>query len=213
VKEHDFEPVWGLPGRLPAGEDVLWQGAPDWRHLARHALHIRLITLYIGGLWLVSAVQTVSAGGVETAGWLRMAAYLGLTLAAIGVTAGFAWLVGRTTAYTITNRRVVIRFGIALSKTINLPFALIDGANVRPVSGDVAIQMGPGQKVGYLVMWPHIRPWRLSRAEPMLRAVPDAGHVAQILGRALAAAAAQPAQAAPLAVRFPAGSVGRPVAA
>ena len=29
----DFEPVPGLPAPLPAGETLLWQGAPDWRDL------------------------------------------------------------------------------------------------------------------------------------------------------------------------------------
>ncbi len=34
VSEHEFEPIPGLPERLPAGERMLWQGRP-WRALAR----------------------------------------------------------------------------------------------------------------------------------------------------------------------------------
>ena len=212
MKEHDYEPVWGLPGRLPPGEDILWQGAPDWRRLAQHAFHIRIVAAYIGGLWLISTVRTIAGGGLDQASWLRMAEYLGMTLAAIGVTAGFAWLIARTTAYTITNRRVVLRYGIALSKTINLPFGMIDAAHLRVRSSDLAVQLRPAQKVAFLVLWPHARPWRLAHAEPMLRAIPDAARVAQILGRALAASADQ----APQPVRLPAGSVvgaGRAVVA
>ena len=26
--EHDYEPVRGLPGPLPAGEQLIWQGSP-----------------------------------------------------------------------------------------------------------------------------------------------------------------------------------------
>ncbi|HBB55427.1 MAG TPA: phosphopantetheine adenylyltransferase, partial [Hyphomonadaceae bacterium] len=29
TKEFDFEPVRGLPEALPAGEAILWQGAPS----------------------------------------------------------------------------------------------------------------------------------------------------------------------------------------
>jgi len=33
--EYEYEPVPGLPQRLPQGERILWQGAPDWQTLAR----------------------------------------------------------------------------------------------------------------------------------------------------------------------------------
>ena len=194
MREHDYEPVWGLPGPLPAGETVLWQGKPEWRTLARHAFHFRVLAAYLGGLWLLAAYGTA----LDQAGLLVLARNAGMACAALGVVAGFAWLIGHTTAYTVTNRRVVLRFGIALAKTINLPFALIDGANVRPERGDLALQLRATQRLAFLVLWPHVRPWRLARAEPMLRGLPDAVSVAQILGRALAASAEQAAQPMPL---------------
>ena len=39
--EHDSEPLKGLPEALPAGEQVLWQGAPAWRGLALDAYRVR----------------------------------------------------------------------------------------------------------------------------------------------------------------------------
>ena len=33
MSEYDHEPVRGLPGVLPSGEALLWQGAPEWRSL------------------------------------------------------------------------------------------------------------------------------------------------------------------------------------
>jgi len=39
--EHDAEPVPGLPGPLPAGEALLWQGRPSFEGLAKRALHLR----------------------------------------------------------------------------------------------------------------------------------------------------------------------------
>ena len=40
----------GLPERLPDGERLLWQGAPDWRALARQAFHVRGLAIYFGAI-------------------------------------------------------------------------------------------------------------------------------------------------------------------
>ena len=51
-----------------------------------------------------------------------------------------------------------------------------------------------------LHLWPHARPWRVSRPEPMLRCVPDAAGVAQLLSQAWSEAtgiAAEPRAAVP----------------
>ncbi len=193
MREHDAEPVWGLPERPPAGEEVLWQGAPDWRSLARRAFHLRKMALYFAALWTWSVLANLPFTW-DTA--LAAGRNLGLALVALGLVALYAWLTARTTAYTLTDQRLVIRFGIALPVTINLPFRLVDGAAVRANAdgiGDLTLTLRPTQKIAYLLLWPHARPWRVARSEPSLRAIPDAGRVAQLLSRALAASAAQPA--------------------
>ncbi len=193
MREHDAEPVWGLPERPPAGEQVLWQGAPDWRSLARRAFHLRKMALYFAALWTWSVLASLPVSG-ESA--LAAGRNLGLALVALGLVALFAWLTARTTAYTLTDQRLVIRFGIALPVTINLPFRLVDGAAVRTSAdgtGDLTLTLRPTQKIAYLLLWPHARPWRVARSEPSLRAIPDAARVAQLLSRALAASAAQAA--------------------
>ena len=38
-QEHELEPQYGLPERLPATEKILWQGSPDASVLARSAFH------------------------------------------------------------------------------------------------------------------------------------------------------------------------------
>ena len=42
----EIEPVHGLPKRLPPGEEVLWQGRPSWRSLARQVFRLRWLTFY-----------------------------------------------------------------------------------------------------------------------------------------------------------------------
>jgi hypothetical protein len=85
-----------------------------------------------------------------------------------------AWLAARTTVYTLTDRRVVIRQGIALPVTINLPLSLVDavaGAQRGGDTGDLALQLAPDQRVSYLLLWPHVRPWHWRHPQPMLRAI------------------------------------------
>jgi hypothetical protein len=60
--------------------------------------------------------------------------------------------------------------------------------------GDIALRLVPEQKIAYLFLWPHVRPWHFSRPEPTLRCVAGAESVAQMLGRALAGAASVPVQ-------------------
>ena len=184
----------GLPGRLPAGERVLWQGAPDWRAMTRRVFHIRALAAYFGVLLAYAAVHAVSQGKPALDVLITTAKFGGLALVPLALLTLYAWGTARATVYTITNRRVAIRMGLALPMTMNLPFAQIDAAGFSPArdgTGDIALRLASGG-LGYVILWPHARPWHLAKAEPMLRAVPHAARVAQILSRALATAAALP---------------------
>ncbi|MDO9489417.1 MAG: PH domain-containing protein, partial [Sphingomonadaceae bacterium] len=67
MSEYDWEPVRGLPGRLPQGEHILWQGSPDWRSLARTVFHVRAITLYFTALLAFGIVSGSLIGALATA--------------------------------------------------------------------------------------------------------------------------------------------------
>lgn len=179
----------GLPGRLPAGERVLWQGRPDWRSMTRRVFHLRGLAIYFGLLLCYTAARSVQAGTPVGDLALGTAKFAGLAAVPVALLALYAWGTGRATTYTITNRRVAIRLGMALPMTVNLPFARIDGAAFHHASdgtGDIVLQLAKGERLAYLLLWPHARPWRMARAEPMLRAVHRADEVAQLLARALA---------------------------
>ncbi|MBV9776778.1 MAG: PH domain-containing protein [Acetobacteraceae bacterium] len=211
MKEHDFEPVPGLPGPLPAGETLLWQGGPRWTALARHALHVRAIAVYFAVLlvWREATLFSEGAGALPVVRAALLPALL--AGAAIGVFSLLAWLMARGTVYTITSRRVVIRFGLVLPGMVNLPFRVVDAAAVRrhaDGTGDIPLTLVAGTRVGWLVMWPHVRPARFAHPQPMLRCVAQPDHVARILGRALAAHAAQPI---PVAVRKTGAAAPEPV--
>jgi hypothetical protein len=190
VNEHEFEPVRGLPAALPPGESLLWQGSPHWQRLAVEAFHVRKVAAYFALLAAFEAATALAAGRPVATVAAGTSWYLLLGAAAVGVLALLAWLAARSTVYSITTRRVVMRFGVALPMTVNLPYTVVESAALRAGrdgTGDLPLSLLPGSRVGYLVNWPHVRPWQFARPQPMLRAVPDAAAVAGLLSRSLAA--------------------------
>lgn len=178
MSEYSHEPVRGLPGELPDDEHVLWQSAPDWKYMAAAALHIRLSIVYFGAimLWAVLRGDLTTAAGVSV---------LGAVVVAISVL--FAWGVGRTTVYTLTNKRVVLRIGVALNKCINLPLSEIASADLKTLGGghgNIVLSLKGMPRLGYIMLWPHARSLRFVRPKPMLRAIPDARNVAEMLFKA-----------------------------
>lgn len=222
--EHEFEAAHGLPEALPNDERILWQGSPDWRVMAREALHTRTLSIYFGVLLAWRGVTVLSNGG--SAGdaavailWLLPAAVL-----AIGVLTLIAWLIARTSVYTVTDKRVVMRIGVVLGITFNLPHSQIESAALRvnspragDASGDLSLVLADTDRIAYVHLWPHARPWHVKRTQPMLRALKNVRLVASILSAALAdssTTARVPLRAVKTAARpAPDGTVAQPLAA
>lgn len=188
IREHDVEPVHGLHAELPEGERILWQGSPDTVQMAIHAFHVRAVTGYFALLALWRLIATLQDGAsLADAGlaalWLALPAAL-----AIGVLSLLAGAFARTTIYTITNERIVLRFGLALTMTVNVPYALIEGVALRSQgdgTGDLVLNVNRRERISWLLLWPNVRPWRYRRPEPMLRAIPEVSLVASLLSREL----------------------------
>ncbi len=189
MRPHDELPVRGLPEPLPADERLLWQGAPDWRTLACSAFHAKKLVVYFGIIFLLRATTILSGGGSVSAAMMAVLWLVPLAVAAIGMLVLMAWLTSRTTVYTITNKRVILHIGVVLDLTLNLPFDGIEQAGLKTANngmGDIPIQLKAPNKIAYVHLWPHARPWRFARPEPMLRAIPDAAQVGSLLAHAVA---------------------------
>lgn len=190
--EYEDEPIPGLPGRLPPGENILWQGTPDWRGVARGVFHTRLVAAW----FVFVASLAFVAGGTGLSGALIT---LAVALLGLGVLGILARAQAKSTIYTLTNKRVVLRFGVALPKCVNVPLALVGKADAKPAgAGLVDVSLTPTVRfpLAYLQMWPHVRPWKFGSPQPMLRAVPEA--FVPMLAAALAKA--DPAKMAAAAV-------------
>lgn len=188
MAEHDYEPTPGLPGHLPEDETLLWQGAPDWQSLAVRAFHARKVLFYCLALMIWHFAGRLYDGMALSQALSALFWPALLTLAVVGLLAGMAWLSARTTIYSITSKRVVIRAGIAIPMTINIPFKSLAEGNLvkhRDGTGDIVLKIAGSDRIAYLHLWPHVRRWRFKRPEPMLRCITDPISAAEILGRAV----------------------------
>lgn len=192
MPEYEFEPVPGLPETLPAGERIVWQGAPDARSLALSAFHLRKLAVYFVVLLALRGVVAFGGGASFFDALIAAVTLAPLALAALALLALFAWLIARTTLYTITTKRVVMRFGVALPMTVNIPFCIVESVALRREddgNGDIPLTLAGADRIAYLHLWPHARPRHYAHPEPMLRCVPDAERVAALLAQAIAGGA------------------------
>lgn len=192
MSEHDFEPIRGLPGRLPEGEVILWQGEPSWTLLASQAFRVRAVAAYFGLMLAWRGIGAVRSGTPPLQALQAILLVAPIALVAVGLLALLAWLNAKTTVYTLTNRRIVLRYGVAFPKAINLPLPIIDSAAVNAQgqsSGDLALTLKPPNKIAFLQLWPHARPWRLATPQPTLRALADVQTAAALLVTAMKAQA------------------------
>lgn len=197
--DHEPEPIPGLPEELPEGERILWQGAPRGGALARRVFHVGIVTGYFAILMGWTALTAFYDGRslpVAAGEIVNLAVVAAL---ALGLLAGLGYAYARSTMYTITNRRVAIRSGVALPKTVNVPFAQVKDAQVKLYNdgtGDLQTTLTGPERINYLLLWPHVRPFKVANAQPMLRSIEQPAEVARLLAEALTDFQAPAARAA-----------------
>lgn len=188
--EVQIEPVPGLPDHLPPGEKLLWQGRPTWKGLARHTFRVPWLAVYFAIFIVARGFVTLGEGKSVAQAILASLIVTPLAAACLGVLCLLAWLNARATVYSITSKRVVMRFGVAFPITFNLPFKRLAAASLttrKDGEGDIALELAGEDRLAYLILWPHARPWRLAKAQPMLRSISDAAGTSALLGEAVKA--------------------------
>ena len=184
--DFNFEPVRGLPEALPEGEHILWQGSPDPWRLAVEALKLR----WVAGYFALLAIWRFGVSSADHSVGVALAHALPFVVAgalACLILYGLAAIQARAAVYTLTNKRVAMRIGAALTMTLNLPYTWIGSADLdlrKGGTGTLAFALIVETRISYLMSWPHVRPWHIGRAQPALRAIPDAARVAEIFAEA-----------------------------
>ena len=185
--EHEFEAALGLPEPLPAGETILWQGAPSWQAMAKHVYRLQWLAVYFAVIVVLQIFSVAGGEGGLSAGWSSVALAVVLALIGLLFVGLLAYWSATTTMYTLTNRRIVMRVGIVLTITFNLPYKSLKSADLKLYkdgTGDIPMQIATEDKIAFFHLWPHVRPWRLAKPEPMMRCIPQAQQVATLLTEA-----------------------------
>jgi len=184
IEEYEHEPVRGLPEYLPEGERLVWQGEPDWRVMARRVFHLRAVSIYFL-LLVVWHLGTSLYAGQTLAEAVRAGTWqIGLGLTAIAILAALALAYARATVYTLTDKRLVIRFGVAMPMMVNIPLDIIESADLRRYangSGDILLSVNQRQNLSYFMLWPNVRSWKFRPVQPALRSLRDVDAVAASL--------------------------------
>lgn len=176
---------------LAPGEAIIWQGGPRVWQFARRAFHVPLIAGYFLVLQTANAWQAYRQAMPLEAAVRASLPLLIVSLVALAIFAGIAIFASRTTRYTVTDRRVILSYGIAMPATLSIPFSRIASLSVSvhpDQTGNIALKLTRDNHIGFLKLWPHARPWRLKHPEPALRCIPHAGMVAALATRAIGVA-------------------------
>ena len=192
--DFQIEPVKGLPETPPEGEVILWQGKPDWWALSKESLNLVWVAGYFVFLAAWRFVAVVDLMPLGQAIWASVPfLFLGAIVCVLLI--GIAWTQAHYAVYTVTNRRVAMRIGAALTVTLNLPYTQIGAANLdlrKSGTGTVAFDLMGDTRISYLVCWPHVRPWRISPTQPALRCIPEAETIAAMISEAAQARISTP---------------------
>lgn len=191
MNEHEIEDTPGLPEPLPAGEKILWQGSPTLKGIALRVLHVRGVAIYFALLFACIAGSAIWSGVPFSKAVIGNSGVLLGGVAACALLTLFAWLIQRSTIYTVTTRRVVLRFGVALPMSANIPFSSIHAADLKQYgdgTGDLALAIAGSARQSLVVLWPHVRPWHTTWPQPTLRCIPNAKEVSETLAAAVTSA-------------------------
>jgi Bacterial PH domain len=188
TQQSDIIPT-GLPDHLPEGEKLVWQGRPDWLRLARDAFHVNKVAIYFAVVIAGQAGLRLASGSDWNEALKAVPVLLGLAIAACGIILVLSFISARTTHYTMTTKRVIMKVGIALPVIINIPYSQVDGVSFALTGGDrgnIVFKLSGGVRLAYLMLWPHARPWQFSKPQPCFRDIPNveavATRLAQVIG-------------------------------
>jgi len=190
LSEHDEGAHPGaLPAALPEGEQLLWQGRPSARGLARQNFHVLGVGLYFLALLVWRTLSVAAEPGNGLAEGLSAASVLVMPfLAAEAVLLLLAWGYARSTIYTLTSARLALRSGLAVPVTTTIAFELVEGAALKRHGkglGDLCFTVRESERPSWAMLWPSVRPWRWRHPEPSFRCVPNGEAVASKVKAAL----------------------------
>ena len=169
---------------LPPDETLLWSAQPKPSAFVRRVFHLRALTMYFALIVGFSSIGTLSSAAemkVLLGSLVWQLSLGGMVLVILNVLGRFY---AKSTIYALTNKRFVIRSGLALPSVIAIPLTKLQSAGIRTYSddtGDIVLVPDKGLKVYWLLLWPSVRTFEWRHVQPLLRAIEKPEVVAGML--------------------------------
>ena len=177
-----------LPGEvsrsIPEGEIVCWVGRPYWISLGFNVFGIKYLLLY----FIISAFYAISQ--IELVFSFR--AFIGEYISFIisGIIASvilflLAYFAAQHTCYVITEKRLVIRTGIALVFLLNVPLKnviSIDKQSLFRGYGNLSFKPQSKKRIPYSSCWPSVRGSSFLKPIPTFRSIANIEEIGRIVG-------------------------------
>ena len=178
-----FEAPKNILDAIPDGESILWKGKPSLWGFSWNLFGLKWITFYLSILSVVS-IARFFASDFHTAFYIDFLPFFLSGIFASIILIGLAAIQAYSTVYIITENRVIIKTGAALSFLISMPFKKIKEVNLQKRGasiGTISFDLFSKKRVPYISCWPSVRPWKFKKTQPAFSCVRSVDEVATIL--------------------------------
>ena len=178
-----FEPHQTILEAIPDGESIQWKGKPSFWGFSWHFFGLKLMAFY---LIILSAVfvARLTVTDFYTAFAVDFLPFLLSGILASCILMALAGIQSQSSVYIITENRVIIKSGAALSFLISIPFKKIKAVNMQKRNGSlgtISFELNSGKRVPYISCWPSVRSWKFKKTEPAFSCIENVDQVATIL--------------------------------
>ena len=183
MAEHSQSLPSDVVSAIPPEEKVLWSGRPEWKALAYHSFGLKYLVFYLifAALYCLAELDGAIVFGLLLTKFLPYC-FSGI-LAGLVLT-GLAYFQALNTAYVVTEKRIVIRSGVALVFLLNAPFkkiSSIDKQILKNSLGNFSFTTNSKRRIPFLSCWPSVKPWSFIEPKPAFKCIANADKIEEII--------------------------------
>ena len=137
---------------IPEGESILWKGKPSFWGFSWYFFGLKLLAFYSIILSVVFAAR-LTVTDFYTAFAVDFLPFLSSGILASFILMALAGIQSQSSVYIITENRVIIKSGAALSFLISVPFKKIKAVNLQKRKGSlgtISFELSSGKRVPYI---------------------------------------------------------------
>jgi hypothetical protein len=168
---------------IPLEEKIYWTGKPNWKSFGYHAFGIKYFLIYFFVCALYAVSQIESSFSFERL-LINYTPYLVSGTLAAMIIFLLAYFSARHTCYVITEKRIVIRTGVALVFLLNMPFKNILSIDMKVLAqgrGNLTFKVRSKKRIPFFSCWPSVKAGVFLEPVPAFRSIMDIEKVGQTI--------------------------------